>query len=233
MATSALRDIERIKQFEKFLLATTKTADYNLSSEKQIDLFRQSIEEGARAQSGHIGFDEKSMTIWANLGSTSATAVELFPTTPFFRPENLLENWKNEGEPGYILGRIEDSLEIIHGKRIAHRIRVLRQIVREDDGDDISPDSLRSFYEFLILHPEVSYPEITLTPDGNIYVCWNNFDRALFSIHFLPELRVRYVVFVPDRKRPNLMDMMSGTSSVDTVLEIVDRAYGVTRWVRE
>jgi len=26
---------------------------------------------------------------------------------------------------------------------------------------------------------------------------------------------------------------MSGTSSVDTVLEIVDRAYGVTRWVRE
>jgi hypothetical protein len=147
----------------------------------------------------------------------------------------LAEDWKKEGEMGYILTRLQGSREIRHGERIVRRIRALRQMVRDDENEDgdISSDSLRSFFEFLSLHPELNYPDISLTPDGDIYARWKSRDRSLFSIHFLPQSRVRYVVFAPDRKRPDLMDRVSGTGSVDTVLETADRAYGVIGWLRE
>lgn len=235
MATSMQADSGGIGKSGTFLPETLKTAIFGFSSEKHIELFRQAIEHAAAAAS-RPGWARSAADLMAwrcSFGSPTETAMEPFPITPVSVTIKVLEDWKREGEPGYLLSRMEDSSEMTHGKRIAQRIRALRQMVREDDDGDIALDSLRSFYDFLSLHPEVGYPEITLTPDGNIYACWKSRDRALFSIHFLPQSRVRYVVFAPDRKRPHLMDRISGTSSVDTVLETADRAYGVTGWVRE
>ena len=174
-------------------------------------------------------------SVVGNRGKYSLNTMEPVQFTPVAAILKLTEDWKKEGEMGYILTLLQDSREIKHGKRIIQRIQALRQMARDDENEDgdISSDSLRSFYEFLSKHPEVNYPDISLTPDGDIYARWKGRDRSLFSVHFLPQSRVRYVVFAPDRKRSDLMDRISGTSSVDTVLETADRAYGVIGWLRE
>lgn len=235
MATSALQNIERIDKTGNFSPAAGITIDNFLSPERQSDLFRRTIEDVAVGQGGWARFSENQTTLWATFGNSLLTTIEPAQCTPIASVFKLTENWKKEGAMGYLLTRLQDSREIMHRKRIVQRIRALRQMVRDDENEDgdISSDSLRSFFEFLNLHPELNYPDISLTPDGDIYARWKGRDRSLFSVHFLPQSRVRYVVFTPDRKRSDLIDRISGTSSVDTVLETADRAYGVTGWVRE
>lgn len=234
MATSALPDSERFEEAGNFYLATAATTDYDLSSEKQIDLFKQSIVNAAVGHQPWGGGSESPIEDqWSCFNLPSATALAPLSITSVSATIKLLEDWKKEGEPGYLLKKIEDSSEIMNGRSIARRIRALRQITREDEDGDINPDSLRSFYEFLSLHPKVRYPEISLTPDGDIYVRWKGKDHCLFSIHFLEGSRTRYIVFVPDDKRPSLLNRISGSGSVETLLETIDRAYGVTAWVKE
>lgn len=64
------------------------------------------------------------------------------------------------------------------------------------------------------LHPKLNYPDISLTPDGDSYARWKGCGRSLFSVHFLPQSRVRYVVFALDRKRPDLMDRASELETI-------------------
>ena len=133
----------------------------------------------------------------------------------------------------FLISLVQASSEIIHGAKIARRLKALRQMTIEDDDGDISSDSMRSFFEFLSRYPRCKYPEITLTPDGEIYARWKGPENSLFSIHFLFKSRLHYVLFAPDRKRPDIMDRLSATASVDTVLEIADRAYEIADWVTE
>ena len=233
MAISALQNMERIGNSGNIFPAAVITGDAFLSPEKQSDLFRRTVEDVAVGQGVWVRFPENPTALWVTAGNYSPNTMEPVQFTPVAAVFKLAEDWKKEGEMGYILTLLQDSREIKHGKRIIQRIRALRQLARDDEDGDISSDSLRSFYEFLSMHPEVNYPDISLTPDGDIYARWKGRDRSLFSVHFLPQSRVRYVVFAPDRKRPDLMDRISGSSSVDTVLETADRAYGVIGWVRE
>lgn len=235
MATSALQNIEWNRNSVDFFPVAGITSDDFLSPEKQSDLFRRTIEDVAVRPGGWAEFPENQTALWASSGNSLLTAIAPVQYTPVAAILKLAKDWKKEGEMGYILARLQGSREIRHGERIVRRIRALRQMVRDDENEDsdISSDSLRSFFEFLILHPDLNYPDISLTPDGDIYARWKGRDRSLFSVHFLPQSRVRYVVFTPDRKRPDLMDRVSGTSSVDTVLETADRAYGVIGRLRE
>lgn len=235
MATSALQNIERNRKSVDFSPVAGITSDDFLSPKKQSDLFRRTIEDVAIGQGRWARFPENQTALWATFGNSLLTTIAPVQNTPVAAILKLAEDWKKEGEMGYILARLQDSREIRHGERIVRRIRALRQMVRDDENEDgdISSESLRSFFEFLSLHPELNYPDISLTPDGDIYARWKGRDRSLFSVHFLPQSRVRYVVFSQDRKRPDLIDRISGTSSVDTVLETADRAYGVIGWLRE
>ena len=233
MAASELLQIESIDKYDDFLITAAKTDDYDLSSEKQIDLFRRSFEDvtglGWRRSDGYHSF----LALQEYFREDFRATTDRIQSTTVSVVLKLVDDWKKEGEPEYLLSRIEQSTDIRHGRRITGRVRALRQMMREDEGTDISPGSLRSFYEFLNLSPDLSYPGISVTPDSDIYVRWKGPDRSLFSIHFLPGLRVRYVIFVPDRRRLKLMDRISGTGSVDTILETADRAYGVNAWVKE
>ncbi len=233
MAISALQSIERTGNSGNIFPAAVITGDALLSPEKQSDLFRRTMENVAVGQGVRVKFPENPTALWINAGDYSQNTMEPVKFTQVAAVFKLAEDWKKEGEMGYILTLLQDSHEIKHGKRIIQRIRTLRQMALDDEDGDISSDSLRSFYEFLSMHPEVNYPDISLTPDGDIYARWKGRDRSLFSIHFLPQSRVRYIVFAPDRKRPDLMDRVSGSGSVYTVLETADRAYGVGGWVRE
>jgi len=141
------------------------------------------------------------------------------------------EDWKRRGELDHLIGLLQDSAEIRCGEKMARRVRALRQMALEEGDTEMGTDSLRSFFEFLTLNPRLKYPEISLTPDGDIYARWKGPQKMLLSIHFLPESRVRYVLFAPDRRRPALINRASGTDSVYGVFQTAARFLGPTDWL--
>ena len=141
------------------------------------------------------------------------------------------EDWKRRGELDHLIGLLQDSAEIRCGEKMARRVRALRQMAIEDGDTGMGADSLRSFLEFFTLNPSLKYPEISLTPDGDIYARWKGPQKMLLSIHFLPESRVRYVLFAPDHRRPALINRASGTDSVYGVLQTAAIFLGRTDWL--
>lgn len=212
-----------------------KTADFEPSADTINDFVIRSI-EGLPATVHKQKWNvfpqdlEDQETYSAVPAWSSAVQMKISPAAIVMK---MAEDWKNENDPGYILNRLESSIEIKHGKRIARRISELRRMVWEDGDDDITASSLQSFHEFMTLHPNVVYPDISLTPDNDVYARWKGPDHFLCGVHFVQESRVRYVVFAPDRKRKNITDRITGTGSVESFFEALDRAYDVARWVIE
>lgn len=147
----------------------------------------------------------------------------------------LIKSWKRKKELSDLISQIRDLTEARHAERIALRLDYLRNNFAEDEAGerDISADSLRDFIKFLNLHPNIRYPEITLTPSGNVYIRWKGEHKSLFSILFLSSQNVQFVVFAPNERHPEIINHISGTETVDTVLEKLDKAYGVASWVTE
>lgn len=148
----------------------------------------------------------------------------------------LVESWRSQVEPESLISRISTLPNLMHAERISNRLSYLRRVFFEELGSDISADSIRTFTIFLSMHPDVRYPAITLTPAGNIYAQWkkrkDSYD-SLFSLHFLSDWEVRFVVFAPNAKHLGKFARISGTEAVDTILSNMDKAYGVSAWVIE
>lgn len=224
------------KSFNDYDMISTSldfTTDDFLSPGRHNALFEESIRfaSGGRAILNDLLDDSTDEPPMCESSSSFVTESLRNPSvTAVFK---LAEEWKKQGEISFLISLVQASPEIIRGEKIARRLKALRQMTIEDDDGDISSDSMRSFFEFLSHHPRCNYPEITLTPDGEIYARWKGPEKSRLSIHFLFKSRVHYVLFAPDRKRPDIMDRISATASVDTVLEIADRAYEIAGWVTE
>src|SRR3972149_2712860 len=130
---------------------------------------------------------------------------------------DYVNSWENVEN---IILQIRFSQLIRYGERISNRLSDLRRAVREEDGEDaeISADSLRGFISFLKMYPNIRYPDIALTPDGNIYARWKGDRGALFSVEFLPDSKVGYVVFSPLLNRAGELSRHSGIDSVENAL---------------
>lgn len=151
--------------------------------------------------------------------------------------DNLLRTWKCGPEIDGLVARIRQNAAIFHADRIAQRLDQLWKMSEMEEPDIcvISSDSLRSFERFSNLYPRMRYPDITLTPSGNLYARWKGHSRSLLSIQFLPvpEMKVRFVVFSPNQRYPEELNRASGTDFVETVMDNLSRAYGVSDWVLE
>jgi len=147
----------------------------------------------------------------------------------------LLNSWKCKIEVNDLISRIWQSAEITNAEKIALRLDQLRKISEEEQPDSctMSSDSIRGFMKFLSLHPRVRHPDITLTPSGNIYARWKGSHRSLVSIQFLPDLKVRFVIFAPNQRHPEELNRVSGIDFVDTVMDNLSGAYGVYDWIME
>ncbi|MDO8722804.1 MAG: hypothetical protein Q7J31_11385 [Syntrophales bacterium] len=134
-----------------------------------------------------------------------------------------------------LISRIRLSQNMLHAERTSNRLRNLRDTIREEDGndEDISAESIHSFFLFLKMHPNIRYPDITLTPDGNVYSRWKGDNGSLFSVEFLPDSRVGYVVFAPSLRHGNELSRNSGIDFVDTLFDRVNAAFGISAWVLE
>jgi hypothetical protein len=112
-------------------------------------------------------------------------------------------------------------------------LRLLNDAREEEDyvGAGIAIGSLRSFYDFLQLNPNLKCPAISLTPEYNIYASWRD-DQRLFSVHFLPDRDSRFVIFKPNDLHPERKIRISGIATTDILMKTA-APYGVYDWVSE
>jgi hypothetical protein len=130
--------------------------------------------------------------------------------------------------------QIRKSSLIFQGRNIANRILSLFNSVKEEDNNSpgISIGSLRNFYSFLKENSKLKYPNITLTPDNEIYASWEEKMNWLFSVHFLPDGNTNFVIFKPNFKNPKHKIRLSGSVTVDSLMETVI-PNGVNEWIFE
>jgi hypothetical protein len=152
------------------------------------------------------------------------------------RQKELMElgtEWRRQ-EVSLLIDQILKTSIFKHGKSIAEQISRLREMFQEEEGPgaDISSDSLRAFLTFVHRIPYTRQPEISLTPGGEIYIRWKKDTSTLFSIHFLTDKIVRFVIFQANDHHPRIINRFSGIDAVDTVLETVkNSARKVFAWI--
>ncbi len=94
---------------------------------------------------------------------------------------------------------------------------------KDPDSLCIAAGSLRDFYDFLHLHDNLKYPSITLSPDNNILASWRSEQNRVFSVHFLSNKDVRFVIFKPIKKYPDRKFRFSGAATIDTLMDEIPK----------
>lgn len=116
--------------------------------------------------------------------------------------------------------------------KLAANILMLQKAIREEEDPSctgISLASLRNFLGFIQEHRNLKLPVISGTSEGNIYASWKAGANRVFSLHFLADNSVRFVVFGPNEKHPNQTIRLSGSATSDVVLDVASR-HGVLAW---
>lgn len=222
------------------------TVTEGLSHERQSRIYLSEIKrtvEGLKQPSGYKMGNTQGPSFYAivqgwseelkrSSWSEQRQAMEYLPKL-YIR--DLLNSWECGPEIDGLISRIWQNAVILRAELMAQRLNYLWKIseVDEDDSCVISSESLRSFERFSNIYPRMRYPDITLTPGGEIYARWKGSNRSLLSIQFLPEMKVRFVVFAPNQRHPEELNRASGNDFVDTVIDNLNRAYGVSSWVLE
>jgi len=130
--------------------------------------------------------------------------------------------------------RVERTIEcarnlrsLPYAKRIAKRLRWLHQAsLDEEDEAGIVPESLSSFLEFMESVQGLQYPDIVLSPEGNLVARWRADQNRNLCIEFLSQ-DARFVVFAPD---PNRTLRVSGVVPLAKLWETL-KPYSIERWV--
>jgi hypothetical protein len=124
-----------------------------------------------------------------------------------------------------LIYRFRTFSSIPYHKKLADRLLSLFNYEKEEDPDSlcIAAGSLRDFYDFLHLHDNLKYPSITLSPDNNILASWRSEQNRVFSVHFLSNKDVRFVIFKPIKKYPDRKFRFSGAATIDTLMDEIPK----------
>lgn len=142
------------------------------------------------------------------------------PESPF---DALDEKLSSEEKIRRLIDYISDKSDIQFAPELAARLEFLHQAVMEDpDEAPISPESLSNFIGFLQEAPNLRYPDIVLTPSNEIRAQWRTAPNRHFAVVFLPTGETRYVIFTPNLRDPDKIDRLSGTTSMDTLMETAE-----------
>jgi len=142
------------------------------------------------------------------------------PESPF---DALDEKLASEEKIRRLINYIRDKSNIQFAPELAARLEVLHQAVMEDpDEASISPESLSNFIGFLQEAPNLRSPDIVLTPSNEILAQWRTAPNRHFAAVFLPTGETRYVIFTPNLRDPDKIDRLSGTTSMDTLMETAE-----------
>ena len=102
-----------------------------------------------------------------------------------------------------IIWHVGTTLSVRYKAKLASRLSELQKAVQEEelDGRGITVRSLQHFVELLKAYPSLRCPTVSVTPNRNIYTSWKSGSDRVFSIHFLPDGKVRFVIFCPNDNR--------------------------------
>ena len=141
---------------------------------------------------------------------------------------------KEEDQVQELIFQIRISTSIPNNEHLANRLIVLFNDAKEEDSNSpgVAVGSLRNFYHFLQEYTNLKYPNITLTPDNNIYTSWEDEQDRLFSVHFLPNGITNFVIFKPNDRHPERPIRLSGITTSDILMETV-APNGVNDWILE
>lgn len=146
----------------------------------------------------------------------------------------LTDQWRRQ-EVTQRIARIKTCTNFDTGEKIAARVTALREMLKEEEGEeaDISTESLRALQLFLQSAGRIQPPEITLTPEAEIYLRWKAGRDRLFAVHLVNGRIVRYVIFAPNPRHPRFVRRLSGIEASDTVLETAKNVFPDLEWVQE
>ena len=165
----------------------------------------------------------------ANEESFVVSITEWPEKTDPFTQEDLL--YSEDEQVRELIFRIKTYLFIPYRERLANRLVTLFKDAKEEDPTSvgIAVGSLRTFYNFLQLHTNLKCPTISLTPEYDIYATWKN-RKQVFSVHFLPNGDVRFVIFRPNERHPEQQIRISGTATADILMETIV-PHSVRDWI--
>ena len=102
--------------------------------------------------------------------------------------------------------------------------------MNEDPEDgSISIDSMRNFIGFLQNTTNLKCPNVALTPSNEIHAQWRTAPNRHLAVVFLQTGETRFVIFSPNSKDPEMIDRISGLTSVDSLLETI-KPHKVLEW---
>lgn len=142
----------------------------------------------------------------------------------------LMEQWRLL-EIETLMQKIRSSRSVPVGECVSNRLRGLRQCFKEEEGMDISLDSLRAVFSFLDRSIIALKPDVSLTPDGDVYLRWKRDAGHLFALHFRDDRRVRFALFIPNPRHLRKVSRYSGYETLDTVLDSADKLGSVRTWI--
>lgn len=123
---------------------------------------------------------------------------------------------------------------MIYHERLVRRLEFLFQAMAEECeawGAD-SAESLRKMLQFLQSVPSFRYPTVSVTPSATFRAQWTDGENAHFTLDFLADGQVRFVVFSPDPHHPDRVQRLSGMTSWENVMEIIG-PFRVHRWTED
>ncbi len=169
-------------------------------------------------------------TAFVNQEEFSTSIIDLPDNQDPITQVTLLKN--EEDQVQELIFRIKRSIAISNRKNLANKILTLFNDAKKEDPDclGIAAESLRNFYNFFHLHTDIKCPTISLTPDYNIYASWRGEQNRVFSVHFLPNGDVRFVIFKPNDRHPGRQIRLSGIATTDILMETV-APNAVSYWV--
>lgn len=137
--------------------------------------------------------------------------------SPFDALEEMLDD---EEKITKLINYVRDKSTIHSAWELAARLNFLYEAVKEDpDEFPVLPESLSNFIGFLQNTPNLRCPDVVLTPSNEIRAQWRTAPNRHFAAIFLPTGETRFVIFTPNPRDPDRIDRLSGTTSVDSLIE--------------
>jgi hypothetical protein len=115
-------------------------------------------------------------------------------------------------------------------RKLAAQLINLQEFSRNGDPEQAPPvlASVLDLIIFLTLH-QLAFPSVVLTPAGHVRAHWRCGRGEHFALAFLGDNMVQYVIFAPDQENAGNTLTVSGTATVDSIMQIAE-PYGVPRW---
>lgn len=219
-------------EFDEFLAAKTFCSSGTCPNLAKITLMEnEAADEPSEYQSrwlgGFIILKERDLDTPVTLKGHSADPIIPATESPF---DELDEKLTSDEKIKKLIDYVREGSKIQFAHELAVKLNFLKEVVNEDpDEDSISIDSMRNFISFLQNTTNLKCPNVALTPSNEIHAQWRTAPNRHFAAVFLPTGETRFVIFTPNSKDPEMIDRISGLTSVDSLLETI-QPHKVLEW---